>query len=57
MSQDPNPADNIYDVVVVGGGLGGLALAIGLEELGLNWQLCEAAEELRYQGIMAVNAH
>jgi 2-polyprenyl-6-methoxyphenol hydroxylase-like FAD-dependent oxidoreductase len=37
----------VYDVLIVGGGLGGLALAIGLEQLGLDWQLCEAAEELR----------
>lgn len=32
---------------VVGGGLGGLALAIGLEKQGLTWCLCEAADELR----------
>lgn len=37
----------MYDVCVVGGGLGGLALAVGLEQLGLDWQLCESAEELR----------
>ena len=35
------------DVLVVGGGLGGLALAVGLQQLGLDWRLCEAAEELR----------
>lgn len=40
-------SDHVYDVVICGGGLGGLALAIALEELGLDWQLCEAAEELR----------
>jgi 2-polyprenyl-6-methoxyphenol hydroxylase-like FAD-dependent oxidoreductase len=39
--------DHCYDVCVVGGGLGGLALAVALEQLGLDWQLCEAAEELR----------
>jgi 2-polyprenyl-6-methoxyphenol hydroxylase-like FAD-dependent oxidoreductase len=39
--------NHVYDVLIVGGGLGGLALAIGLEQLGLDWQLCEAAEELR----------
>lgn len=37
----------MYDVCVVGGGLGGLALAVGLEQLVLDWQLCESAEELR----------
>lgn len=40
--------EEVYDVCVVGGGLGGLALAIGLEQLGLDWQLCESAEELRW---------
>eukprot|EP00775_Hariotina_reticulata_P012352 gene12352-12486_t len=35
------------DVLVVGGGLGGLALAIGLQNLHLDWLLCEAASELR----------
>jgi salicylate hydroxylase len=35
------------DILVVGGGLGGLALAVGLQNLNLNWLLCEAASELR----------
>jgi 2-polyprenyl-6-methoxyphenol hydroxylase-like FAD-dependent oxidoreductase len=41
-------SDSIYDVLIVGGGLGGLALAVGLGHLpGLNWLLVEAADELR----------
>jgi 2-polyprenyl-6-methoxyphenol hydroxylase-like FAD-dependent oxidoreductase len=35
------------DVAIVGGGLGGLALAVGLRNIGLNAQLYEAFEELR----------
>lgn len=35
------------DVCVVGGGLGGLALSIGLQELGLKYLVCEAADGLR----------
>ncbi|WIA28788.1 hypothetical protein OEZ86_011320 [Tetradesmus obliquus] len=43
-----NGLDHIFDVLIVGGGLGGLALAVGLGHLpGLNWLLVEAADELR----------
>lgn len=35
------------DVLIVGGGLGGLALANALQALQLDWQLAEAAAELR----------
>lgn len=35
------------DVCVVGGGLGGLALAVALQQLGLQYVICEAADELR----------
>lgn len=41
-------SDSLHvDVCVVGGGLGGLALAIALQELGLRYVVCEAADELR----------
>lgn len=35
------------DVAVVGGGLGGLALMVGLRKLGLDAHCFEAAKELR----------
>lgn len=40
--------DEIVDVLIVGGGLGGLALAVGLsEQKRFSWAICEAAPELR----------
>lgn len=45
--------DTQVEVCVVGGGLGGLAFAIALQELGLNYVVCESAEELRTGALRA----